>query len=270
MNDLDPLSADDASAPPFWEAGLIFRVRSGSHAYGLAVATSDEDSRGVCIPPKRLLLGLGTFEQRESTGGDHVTYALAKFVRLALQGNPNIIETLFTPQEHVLFQNELGSKLVAARESFLSRRVGERFAGYAKAQLTRMRNHHRALRDPGASAERLARRNPARAELERAHGFDTKHAMHLVRLLRMGNEVLVTGVVHVHRADAEELLAIRQGAWTFEEVIAESERLMDSLAHASAGSPLPEAPDERAADDLVVELHERALYGARGTSSGAP
>ena len=36
-------------------------------------------------------------------------------------------------------------------------------------------------------------RNPARAELERQHGYDTKHAMHLIRLMRMGLEVLETG-----------------------------------------------------------------------------
>ena len=42
-------------------------------------------------------------------------------------------------------------------------------------------------------------RNPARAELERQHGYDTKHAMHLIRLMRMG----------VQCDDADELCAIR-------------------------------------------------------------
>lgn len=223
---------------PFWETGLILRVRSGSYAYGLAVATSDEDSRGVCISPKRYLLGLQTFEQHESEGGDHVVYALAKFVRLALQGNPNIVETLFTPREHVLHVDPLGERLLAAREGFLSRRVGERFAGYARAQLTRMRNHYRSLTESPDSNERLARRNPARAALEAQHGFDTKHAMHLVRLLRMGCEVLGRGEVVVHRPDATELLAIRHGAWSFERVVAEAQDLLAALEGASAGSPL--------------------------------
>ena len=42
-------------------------------------------------------------------------------------------------------------------------------------------------------------RNPARAELERQHGYDTKHAMHLIRLMRMGLEVLETGDLGVRR-----------------------------------------------------------------------
>jgi len=45
--------------------------------------------------------------------------------------------------------------------------------------------------------------------LEAKFGFDTKHAMHLIRLLRMAREILETGVVHVKRPDAEELSAIR-------------------------------------------------------------
>lgn len=51
-------------------------------------------------------------------------------------------------------------------------------------------------------------RNPARAEFERSHGYDTKHAMHLIRLMRMGLEVLQTGELRVRRDDAEQLSAI--------------------------------------------------------------
>lgn len=63
-------------------------------------------------------------------------------------------------------------------------------------------------------------RNEARSELEEKYGYDTKHAMHLVRLLRMGIEALRGDGIIVKRPDAEELLAIRDGAWTYEEVLA--------------------------------------------------
>ena len=43
--------------------------------------------------------------------------------------------------------------------------------------------------------------------------------MHLVRLLRMGVEALRDGKILVKRPDAQELLAIRNGAWTYEEVV---------------------------------------------------
>ena len=62
-------------------------------------------------------------------------------------------------------------------------------------------------------------RNAARGELEEQFGYDTKHAMHLVRLLRMGVEALRDGEIIVKRPDAEELLAIRNGAWTYEQIV---------------------------------------------------
>jgi len=62
-------------------------------------------------------------------------------------------------------------------------------------------------------------RNEARAELEYDHGYDTKHAMHLVRLMRMGKEALTEGKITVKRPDAEELLYIRSGGWTYDELL---------------------------------------------------
>jgi hypothetical protein len=57
----------------------------------------------------------------------------------------------------------------------------------------------------------LMNRNPQRAVLEAQFGYDTKHGMHLVRLIRMCRELLETGKVNVKRHDREELLAIRAG-----------------------------------------------------------
>lgn len=62
-------------------------------------------------------------------------------------------------------------------------------------------------------------RNPARRELEEKSGYDTKHASHLVRLMRMGYEIITEGKVLVKRPDAEELLAVKNGAWYFEKVM---------------------------------------------------
>lgn len=62
-------------------------------------------------------------------------------------------------------------------------------------------------------------RNELRHELEVNFGYDTKHAMHLVRLMRMGEEILTTGEVLVKRPDAKELLDIRAGKWTLDELL---------------------------------------------------
>lgn len=97
-------------------------------------------------------------------------------------------------------------------------------------------------------------RNPARAELERRYGYDTKHAMHLVRLMRMGVEVLETGELRVRRADAEELVAIRSGALSFDELMEHAEAIRSALDRAEQTSVLPDSIDDAFVDALVLEL----------------
>lgn len=62
-------------------------------------------------------------------------------------------------------------------------------------------------------------RNEVRHQLEVNFGYDTKHAMHLVRLMRMAEEILTDGKVLVKRPDAQELLDIRAGKWTLDELL---------------------------------------------------
>ena len=100
----------------------------------------------------------------------------------------------------------------------------------------------------------LSTRNPARAELEAKWGYDTKHAMHLVRLTRMCREILTEGVVRVRRPDAEELLEIRHGAWTYEALVEYSDQQDAELNELYKTSTLPKQPDRKALDKLCIEL----------------
>jgi uncharacterized protein len=280
----------------FWEDGLILKALAGSRSQGLAREGSDIDTRGVCIPPERYLIGLGEFEQYESEGNDHVIYALAKFVRLALKGNPNLLEVLYTHPDDLIFVNGAGRQLLDERQCFLSKQVGLRFLGYAQHQQQRMDRHRRWLVDPPEAApqppdfgaamvggrakfsdadQRKAfdaavkhwnhyctwreNRNPARVELEDAHGYDTKHGMHLVRLLRMGIEVSNEHTLHVRRPDAEELLAIRDGSLGYDELQGMVQRSIIELRSAVDASTLPAEPDADAAEALLIRLHSEAL-----------
>lgn len=98
-------------------------------------------------------------------------------------------------------------------------------------------------------------RNPARADLEAKFGFDCKHASHLVRLCRTGEEILRTGQVNVDRTniDAEELKAIRNGAWTYEQIEAYAQRdaLFDELYKTTT---LPRSSDIEKINELCVEV----------------
>jgi predicted nucleotidyltransferase len=102
-------------------------------------------------------------------------------------------------------------------------------------------------------------RNPARAALERQHGYDTKHALHLVRLLRMGREILEIGRLVVTRPDREELLAIRAGAWTFDQLIDRAEAAHAAIADARRRTSLPDDVDTEAIEGLCTDLVASAL-----------
>jgi len=97
-------------------------------------------------------------------------------------------------------------------------------------------------------------RNAARSALEEKHGYDTKHAAHLVRLMRMGKEILETGKVQVYRPDREELLAIRNGAWKYEQIEEYAEKMETEIVTAYETSKLPREPDRPALDELCSDI----------------
>ncbi len=354
----------------------------GSRAYGLHTAGSDVDVKGMAVPPAAWLHGfLHRFDQVDDVGGIAVftedltdderrivaesklegsVYGLAKFVRLASDANPHMLDALFCRDDEVRICTDLGAELRAARDAFLSQRCRDSFGGYAAAQLKRIRTHRRWLLTPPTEAptraeydlpehglmpreqlnaaqaaihkqldrweldldgmpksealalkerveailsEQLAHdrfvvagraiglddnfidlmdrerryraarsefqqherwlreRNPARAALETKHGYDTKHAAHLVRLLRMALEIVRTGVVRVWRGgiDADELQAIRAGAWDYDELESWAEARRLELLQESSRCPLPRRPDLVALEALTVSLTERSL-----------
>ena len=113
-------------------------------------------------------------------------------------------------------------------------------------------------------------RNPERLELELKSGYDTKHASHLVRLMRMGYEILTEGKVIVKRPDAEELLLIKNGGWTYEQVMEYRDHLQTKLDAAykqieedrKAGKPcvLPKEVNYQELNDLYHKLSEGYLH----------
>ncbi len=98
--------------------------------------------------------------------------------------------------------------------------------------------------------------------MERQFGYDTKHAMHLLRLLRMAVEILTTGEVLVRRPDAEELKAVRRGSLTFDELLEQAEGFGSRLKALAEASALPARPDEDRLNvfcaELVASVHARA------------
>lgn len=230
----------------FWNARLILKTYAGSHSYGTNIKGSDEDFRGVCIPPENCLLGLDKFEQKESVEPDEVIYSLQKFVRLALQNNPNILDVLFVADNHIVYINEFGKELRDLRYDFLSKNVYKTYGGYAYAQLKKM-----VTVGKDASGKRLA-------DIQK-YGFDTKNAYHLIRLLRMGIETLTDGEVYVLRHDNQELLKIRRGEHPLTYIESEAIRLRNLLDQAYVNSKLPAKPNYDKINAWLIDTHKRSL-----------
>ena len=54
-------------------------------------------------------------------------------------------------------------------------------------------------------------------------------------------------------------MSIKRGEWSLAEVKREAERLFDLVGPARDASPLPEGPDEGAANQLLIRMHREVL-----------
>lgn len=209
----------------------------------------DIDLMAVCVPPWSYYTGLsqyGSRGTREIVDGewDIVVYEARKMVSLLQQGNPNVLSMLWSPDDTILWATPAGRLLRAERHLFSSKHVYNAFAGYAAGQFKRMT----ALAFEGYMGEK-------RKALVQQHGYDTKNAAHLMRLLRMGIEFFQTGELRVRRTeDADELLAIKRGERTLDSIKWEADKLFAGLKGACAASSLPEEVDREAVNDLCQRV----------------
>jgi uncharacterized protein len=349
----------------------------GSHSYGLNVEGSDIDGKGICVGLKEHYLGFTTFEQKDAgwdisktlwkdhpikIGEDLVVYELRKYLQLAADANPNILELLWLKPEQYLLQTEVGAELIKHRQLFMTSKCKWTFSGYAHSQLKKIQAHRKWLLDPpdrrpepqdfglglgnkdpmtkeqlhafyeflyilvrdaieyAQPAEDLyniliaridykglfkqhplsigvlpyvqsltrssddfisllhasqeyrgaltrwdayqnwkLNRNKKRAATEAAIGYDSKHGMHLVRLLSMGIEILETGELIVDRGiagDRDDLMAIRNCEWPYEKLMDYVSLLEQRVEDAFKQTRLPRSCDRTKVNELCIELVE--------------
>jgi predicted nucleotidyltransferase len=240
---------------------IIYRCQVGSKAFGLASEESDDDVRGIYLPPARLHWSLRRLpEQLEFneprkgdrsnlperpegclaqigpvpfSAQDEVYWELEKFLRLALKANPSVLETLWTPL--VLLADETAQELRAMRQAFLSKHVYKTYSGYVLSQFRRMANAHTTKGT-----------------------YKPKHAMHLIRLLHSGIAALETGEIRIDVAEhREELLHIRNDGLPFEEVKRRALALDERFQQTFERTGLPEQPDYARVDDFLIRARRR-------------
>ena len=252
------------------ERGLILRTQVGSGVHGTSIdGQDDRDEMGICLEPPEFVTGLARvpngvlgenpsvdFEQYERhtawdrAGGtanrsgagdlDVIVYSARKWARLALAGNPTVLLVLFVPDEEVVYRDEVGAELVDNAHRFVSKLAAQRFLGYLESQRG------------GITGESGAHTN--RPELVAAHGYDTKYAMHALRLGYQGIELLSTGriTLPVPEPDRSFLRAVRRGEVPLDEVVDAVDVAQAELARLGGSSTLPDQPDPRLGRRLVA------------------
>lgn len=212
---------------------IIYECITGSRAYGLADDDSDKDTRGIYIAPDDVLLSLwGTPEQLEDNQNDTVHWELEKFLRLALKANPNVLETLWSPM--VTIKTELAEELLGIREIFLSQHIFKTFGGYALSQFKKMQTVYK-----------------------KTGQYRNKHALHLIRLLISGASALEHGHVMVDVGEyRQQLMAIKSGELTFEEIQKWRKKLEEKFNRAYAATKLPALPDVEKANSFLLKARK--------------
>jgi len=211
---------------------IIYRCKVGSKAFGLDNEQSDDDLRGIFLPPANRHWSLYKRPEQieiKTERDDEVYWELEKFLKLALKANPNILETLWTPI--VLHCNAIGEKIRINRKAFLSKHLYKTYSGYVLSQFRRMKN-----------------------SFEKTGKYKNKHAMHLVRLLYSGIEAMKTGEIVVNVSEhRDQLLKIRNGEFSFEEIRQCALELDRSFQKAFEQTDLPEQPDFELVDRMLIE-----------------
>jgi len=87
-----------------------------------------------------------------------------------------------------------------------------------------------------------------------------KHAMHLIRLLITGSEILQGKGINTYRAaERDYLLEIRSGKFTYEEIFAKVDKLEAEFRYSAQNTSLPDEPDHKAAEEILIGIYEKML-----------
>lgn len=240
------------------ERDTIIRVLVGSQSLGLNnPGTDDRDEMGLMVEPPDAVFGLDTCDHhvtrtqpegvRSGPGDlDLAIYSLKKWMRLACKGNPTVLNILYAP-EPLITLTPSGKLLRQYAAEIVSWQAIPAFIGYLTAQKERLL---------GTRGQKRVQR----PELEEAHGYDTKFAMHALRLGLQGIELMETGrlTLPLDEERRATCMAVRRG----EVDKAEAVRLMeDAEARLKRGVPFPgKSPLREKPHYILIHKLMEAIY----------
>lgn len=240
---------------------LIHLFVGGSELHGAKVgATDDLDIYGVFIAAPEDVLGLNptkhfvwlTADDDRRNGPDDIDltlYSFKKWAGMAAKGNATALHFLFAAS--TAMSSPIWRTIQVEKQLFLSRQSASQFLGFAENQLKRI------------TGEKGKGSKGTRPEYECTYGYDTKAAMHCLRLLFECSELMSEGTITLPRPEKDLLVQVRSGNWTLERFLEEATSLRLSTEAAAASSSLPEFVDHQSISKLVAEVHLKFWDKAR-------
>ena len=138
------------SAQELVKENMLVKHYAGSIAYGTNLPTSDVDFRGIfCADPINVRTPFFPVRECEDINEEDTKYyELAHFMKLCLDCNPNIIETLWVDDSDIVFRTDAYDLLRENRHKLLSSKIAFTTSGYALSQLKRLKSHKKWINNP--------------------------------------------------------------------------------------------------------------------------
>ena len=180
---------------------VIYKIVSGSRMYGTDDKDSDYDYRGVWLPTLEQTLSMNGLNDYRHDIGDYdvLYYPIQKFIKLAVSGNPNVIDWLFAPKWNAQGNSFSFTEILNNKELFIGRHIIPKIFGFAKGEYESVAK--KTNRKTGAKR---------RVQMEK-FGYSPKNAMNAIRVLQQGAELIMTGKITFPRQNAKELKDIKTG-----------------------------------------------------------
>ena len=244
---------------------IQLEVETGSVAYGVSADHSDVDICGFSIPRKEMIFphlsgeiqGFGKQIQRFDQWQQHhvqdkdcnkefdfTIYSIIKYFQLCMDGNPNILDTLYTPRRCVLFTTKIGEMVRDNRKLFLHKGTFFKHKGYAYSQISKMKT-----KVPIGK----------RTKIIEEFGYDVKFGMNCVRLLNQIEQIMIEHNLDLER-NREQLKSIRRGEWSMEDILEYFNKKEKELETLYTSSTLQHSPDEPRIKQLLLNCLEE-YYG---------
>lgn len=237
---------------------IQYLAYTGSRSYGSSTNDSDYDLMGICIPPKEYLfphlrgeiagfdgykgpqfhefISSKILDEQRNKEYEITVFSIPKFFNLLRKNSTTAIDLLFSVPHLVEYSSPIGNLIRDNRRNFLTKSCAKAYMNYASSQM-------RQIQSKKAVGKRL--------DIINQYGFDTKFAMHAIRLLLQAEQIFKEEDLDLLR-NKDYLKQIREGKILLTEIKEIYEEKINIVEKLAFNSNLPEKINENFLYSLLV------------------